>query len=485
MAPARPDPPSSVAVPKPSAGRPKIFGGGTRHSARIEKRSTTENERTKEVRQEEDQGCTEAEPEQNVRLQRARHGPEFTETQASRRSVGRALPSDRCLRRPGATRNTATRASNRDTLVDDIQDESEEAVAHRTTGQIGYHTIAEGGPKLKKIGELIVETDTWENFKIPSNNIIANEDVDSRVYQQMRRHAKDGNLTPDRVRKNLEKSVEELEKWWRVRRPRRKFWECVCRSGTWMSQLDGPDCRAFFLWLCVYFRDVPGKAGANTLIRAFERLVKLFRQEEECELDELDELDDVQLRLQAPANRSLGRSRDRTAVGQGAASKKKGSKTMPEDGNIFRWSADTNMTDFELSGIDVEGLTPIVDVGDRRKKNEEWKRLFDEELEADRERIKQEAWGSAAQEAAAAPNPQLTTQGKKRSSRKRPTPPEMGNLMPEMNQQEPVKAGRKSSEFEEDEEDDDGEKEERLRAAALKRQNLLERHAARGGPKSD
>lgn len=482
MAPARPDPHSSVAVPKLSAGRPKIFGGGTRHSARIEKRSTTENERTKELRQEEDQGCTEAEPEQSVRLQRARHGPEFTEIQASRRSVGRALPSDRCLRRPGTTRNTATRASNRDTLVDDIQDESEEAVAHHTTGQIGYHTIAEGGPRLKNIAELIAETDLHQNFRIPSDKIIASEDVDSRVYQQMRRHAKDGNLTPDRVRKNLENSVKELEEWWRVRKPRRRFWECVCGSGTWMSQLDGPDCRAFFLWLCVYFRNVPGKAGANTLIRAFERLVKLFRQEKECELDELD---DVQLRLQAPSGRSLGRSRDRTTVGRGAASKKKGSKTMPEDGNIFRWSADTNMTDFELSGIDVEGLTPIVDVGDRRKKNEERKRLFDEELEADRERIRQEAWEQATQEAAAAPKPQLTTQGRQRSSRKRPTPPEVDNMMPEMNQQKPAKAARKFSEFEEDEEDDDGEEEERLRAAALKMQELLERHAARGGPKSD
>ncbi|KAG6353759.1 hypothetical protein INS49_005237 [Diaporthe citri] len=486
MAPSKPAASSSAATPKPSSGRPKIFGGGTRHSTRIEKKNAVENDRTRK----QNQGSTEAEPEENVQPQRARPGFQSTETQSYRRSNRKALPSDRCLRSIRAPRSTTAGATNRDAFVDDGENESRQPAQ--------YHTISEGGPRLKNTAELIVETDTWENFRIPSNNIIANEDVDTMVYQQMRRLAKDGNLTPNGVRGHLIRSVEQFEACWRKRRQSRPvFWEraCACTSGTsgtWMNQLNGPDCRQFFLWLLFYFRHGSGRKGANDLIRAFERLDQLFKEEEKEKANELDELDGVQRRLRAPANRSLARSNDRTAVGRSAAPKKKGSNTMPEDGNIFRWSGDTNMTDFELSGIDVEGLTPIVDVGGRRKKREEWNRMFYEELGADRERIRQEEAGkaageqAAAQEAAAAPKPQLTTQGRKRSSRKRPNPPEVDNLMPEMNQQNAAKAGRKFSEFEEDEEDDDGEEEEeRLRAAALKRQKLLERHAARGGPKSD
>lgn len=463
MAPAKQDPPSSAAGPKPSAGRPKIFGGGTRQSARIQKRSATGDEHTKKPIQEKAQGRTEAEEAQNAQPPRVRPGLELTETQSPRRLSGSGLPSDRCLRRPSAARNATTRATGR---VDDAQDESGGAVARRTKE---YHTIAERGPKLKNIAELIAATDLYQHFRIPSDKIIANEDVDSRVYQQMRRQAQDGNLTPDRVRKNLERSVEVLESWWRVRGSRPKFWKCACRSGSWMSQLDGPDCRAFFLWLCVYFRDVPGKEGVNALVRAFERLVKLFVEEKDSELNELD---GVELRLQQPTTHSPVRRRGRAAVGRGSASKKRGSKTVPEDGNIFRWSVDTNMTDFELSGIDVEGLQPIVDLGDRRRKNEQWRKQFDDVIEA--EKLKMEEEDKAAQgqatvvEAATTLKPQQMTQGIRRSYRKRPNPPEVGDLAPKM---EPSNADRKFSELQEYKEDD-GEEEKILRAAFAKRQKL-------------
>lgn len=489
MAPSKPALSSSAADPIRSSGRPKIFGGGTRHSTRIEKKSALAalaNNHT----QKQNQDSAEAEPEENVQPQRARPGLQSTETQSSRRSKRKTLPSERCLRSTTTPRSTTAEATNRDAFVDDGEDEGRKAAP--------YHTISEGGPRLKTIAELIVETDRWENFRIPSDNIIANEHVDMRVYQQMRRLAKDGNLTHKLVRGHLIDSVGQFEACWRKRRksPPSKFWEraCECTSGTpgtWMNQLDGADCRQFFLWLLVYFRYGSGRGGTNDFIRAFERLDQLFREEKKKKKkSELDELEGVQQRLRAPANRPLDRSRERTTVGRGAASNKSGSKTMPEDGNMFRWSAHTNMSDFELSGIDVEGLTPIVDIGGSRKKREEWKRLFDEELEADKERIRQEEAGraageqAAAQGAAAALNPQLTTQGRRRSSRKRSYPPETDYLMPEMNQQNAAKADRKFSEFEEDDEDDDGE-EERLRAAALKRQKLLEKHAARGGPKSD
>lgn len=487
MAPVRPDPSSSAAGPKPSAGRPKIFGGGTRRSARIEKRSVTENEHTKELRQEKDKGSTEAVAEKRAQPQRATPGPEFNGTPSSRRLAGSALPSERCLRNPNDTRNTTARASNRASnrvrFVDDIQDESGEVVAQHSTGQAGYHTIAEGGPKLKNIAELIAQTDLYQHFRIPSDKIIASELVDSRVYQQMQRHAKDGNLTPDRVRKNLVKSVEEFETWWGIRRSRPRFWKCVCGSGTWMSQLDGGDCREFFLWLCVYFRHVPGKDDANVMTRAFGRLVNLFEGDMRCELNELDD-DDVKLRLQQPTTHSSSRSSGRSAVSRDAASKKTNSKVVSEDGNIFRWSGDTNMSDFELSGIDVKGLTPVMDLGGKRRRDEDHWRAFDDHVKRvnAEEDARDAQKAAAALEAAAAPMPQATTQG---SSRMRRSPSEADNLMLEINQQMATKAGRKFSEFEESEGANARDAEKRRVAAALKRQKLLERHAARGGPTSD
>lgn len=475
MAPTRPDSSSSTTGPKPSAGRPRIFGGGTRRSARIEKRSAIENEHTKKLRQEKNEGSSEAVAEKKAQPQRARPGPELNETPSSRRLAGRALPSDRCLRNANATRNTKTRVSTRFRFVDDIQDESGEAVAHRSTGQTGYHTIAEGGPKLKNIAELIAETDIHQHFRIPSDKIIASEDVDNRVYQQMRRHAKDGNLTPDRVRTSLVKSVNEFETWWRIRRSRPRFWKRVCNSDTWMSQLDGADCRDFFLWLCAYFRNVQGKQDANEMVRSFERLVKLFKGEMRCELDDLV---GVQQRLGQPASQSRGRSRDSVAP------KKRGSKTVPEDGNIFAWSGDTNMSDFELSGIDVQGLTPVVDVGGRRRKDEAYRRAFDDHvarLNREKEDAKKRQKSAAAPEAAATPMARSTMQGSKRSCRMRPSPSEA----PQTNQQKDAMAGRAFYEFDEGEEANAGDEEEGRMAAALKRQRLLERHAARGGPTSD
>lgn len=493
MAPDKQDPPSSAAGSKPSAGKPKIFGGGTRQSARIQKRSANGNEDTKKPIQENAQGRTEAGEAQNAQPQRARPGLELAETRPSRRLSGSGLPSDRCLRRPSAARNATTRATDR---VDDVQNESGEAVTRRTNGQMGYHTIAEGGPKLKNIAELIMEADTYENFRIPADKIIANEDVDTMVYQQMRRLSKDGDLTSNRVRARLIDSVKEFEDCWRIRNrsptiQHSRFWKraCTCTSGTsgtWMNQLDGADCRQFFLWLLVYFRHGSGREGTNDLIRAFERLDELFKEEEKEKDSELDDLVGVQSRLRAPANRNPGRSRDRATVSRSAASKKKSSKktskSMPEDGNIFRWSADTNMSDYELSGIDVEGLTPVVDVGDRRRKDEDHKRVFDVYTK----RVHDEEDAKDEQKAARTPKPQPMAQGIRRGFRKRATRFAVDDLTPEMGLEEPAKSGRPFSEFVEDGGDDDGEEERMLRAAFAKRQKLPRKmYAARGGPSHD
>lgn len=479
MTPSEPAPSSSATGPKPSSGKPKIFGGGTRHSARIEKKSAVENERTRK----QDQVSAESDAEENFQPQRARPGPQFTETQSSpRRPKRKALPSERCLRSTRAPRSTTAGATNQDALVDAGEDESRNHPAP-------YHTISEGGPRLKNIAELIMETDTYDNFRIPSDKIIANEDVDTMVYQQMRRLSKDGDLTSNRVRARLIDSVKEFEDCWRIRNrsptiQHSRFWKraCTCTSGTsgtWMNQLDGADCRQFFLWLLVYFRHGSGRDGTNDLIRAFERLNKLFEEEEKGKDSELDDLVGVQLRLRAPANRTLGPSRARAAASRSAASRKKSSKTMSEGGNIFRWSADTNMSDYELSGIDVEGLTPVVDVGDRRRKDEEHKRVFDVYTK----KVNDEEDAKAKQKPAATPKPQPMTQGIKRSFRKRPTHFGVDDLTPEMGLEEPAKPARQFSEFVEDAGEDDGEDEKMLRAALAKRRKLpLERHAARGSP---
>lgn len=473
MEPSRPAPPSSASGPRASLGRPRIFGGGTRRSTRIEKKSVLENERTKK----QEQGSTEAEPEQDVPSKRARPSPEFVETQSSRKPKRKALTSERCLLSTKAPRGPSAVATNRDAVVDDDEDESRNHAL--------YHTISEGGPRLKNIAQLIVEADTHENFRVPPDKIIANEDVDTRVCQQMRRLATAGNLTPERVRRYLIGSVEQLEACWsiRSRRPRLEFWDGACTSGTpgtWMNQIDGADCREFFICLLVYFRNGSGRKATNNFIKAFERLVELFEKEDQCELDRPV---GVQQRLGQPANRSRGRGRSSAAVSRGAAPKKRASQTVREDGNIFHWSGDTNMSDFELSGIDVQGLTPVVDVGDRRRKHEAYRRAFDDYVaKLNREKHERnEQKEAAAPEAASTSMARSTMQGSKRSSRMRPAP----SQAPQTNQQKDAMAGRAFYEFDEGEEANAGDEEERRMAAALKRQRLLERHAARGGPTSD
>lgn len=455
-----------------------MFGGGTRHSARIEKKNRTDNERTKKP----DRVSTEAKPEQTAQPQRARPGPELTQMQSSRKPTRDALPSERCLRNTRYSRNTTTQAADRDALEDDVEDERRNATLH--------HTISAGGPRLKNIAELIVEADIHHRFSIPSDNIIVNEGVDSRVHQQMQRLTRDGNLTAKRVHADLVKGVQELEDCWgrRRRQSLQPFWDLVCTPGTprkWVHELPVADCREFFLSLLFYFRNSSGIKGSNDMIKAFERLDKLFREEEEKnEHRELEELVNVSPRLQRQADQS--RSRGHAAVSRAAASKKGGGKTVADDGNVFHRSADTNMTDLELSGIDVEELRRIVDVGDKRRMNEEWLRRFYEEIEAHRDSMRREEEDkraqeeAAAEEAAAMPKPQPTSQGRKRSSRKRPSPAEVGDLMPQTSLEEPAREGRKL-----EQEEDDEEAEERKRAAASKRQKLLRKHAAGGGPKSD
>lgn len=417
-----------------------------RRSARIEKRSILGSELVRGLKPEKSLGPTETTPEENTQPQRARAGPESVAMQSSHSLTGRADSSQLSLRSTRANPNTTRLVIHRDASVDEGENERRKPVL--------YHSISEGGPKLKNIAELLADADPYQNFNIPSNKIIANEDVDKIVCHQMRRLAPNGNLTPDRVRNNLADSIKHFESWWDLRSKRESrplFWKRVCMRSTWMSHLDGADCREFFLWLVVYFRRGSGKKATNKLTRAFEVLSELFEMERDCELDELA---GIESRVQLPANQSFGRSR-------AAVSKKKNSKSKPVDGNIFRLSGDTNMTDYELRGVDIQGLTPITDIGDRRRKDEDHKRMFEEEMEADRARMAEEAAEKAAKEkasamdAAMAPEPHLTTQIRKGSSRKRANP---------------FDAVTNFSDFEDMYE----EKEEgMLRAAALKRQRLL------------
>lgn len=420
-----------------------------RRSARIEKRSIPEGEHTRGLKPEKSLGVMEAAPEENAQPQRARPGPESVETQSSRSPAGRAGRSQLSLCSTRAKPDAAKLVINRDASVDDGENERRKPVL--------YHNISEGGPKLKNIAELLADADPYQNFNIPSNKIIASKNVDRIVCHQMRRLAPNGNLTPERVRNNLADSIRHFESWWDLRSKRESrplFWKRVCMRSTWMSQLDGADCREFFLWLVVYFRRGSGKKATNKLTKAFEVLSELFEMESDCELQELA---GIESRVQLPANQSLGRSR-------AAVSKKKNSKSKPVDGNIFHLSGDTNMTDYELRGVDIQGLTPIRDIGGRRRKDEDHKRMFEEEMEADRARMAEEAAQKAATEKASAmdaamtPEPHLTTQIRKRSSRKRATP---------------FEAGTNFSDFEDMYEEDEDDEEEMPRAAALKRQRLL------------
>lgn len=376
-----------------------FFGAG--HSGRIEKRTAPASEVNKRRKQEKNLVRMEADPEQIKQLAPARPGPGSTTTQRSPKPTGRAC---RTTVPPNSGLNTDDGA-----LVGNEETEAKKSAVRPNSSQ--------GGQELKSLADLLLLLDRHQNFTIPSNKIIASEDVDNRVYQQMRRLAPGGKLTPDRVRNHFIDSLEDIELRWKLRtkRSRSLFWNRVCkRSNTWMKQLDGAECRDFFLWLVVYFRHGSGRGKKKTtdvLTKAFDRLSALLDEEEDCELDELV---GIEARVRLPAERPARHE-------QAAVSTKDDSSSKPVAGNIFRDSGNTNMTDDELRGIDTEGLMPIVDVGGSRQKRQDEKKAFDEELRADRARIEEEdaeqavRARAAATEATVSPGPQPTTRGRKRS----------------------------------------------------------------------
>ncbi|POS70538.1 hypothetical protein DHEL01_v211070 [Diaporthe helianthi] len=408
MAPSRSAPPSGPGASRnTSSGRPVFFGSRAAKSSRIQKRTAPASEGTKWRKKEKNlvPVPTEADPEHNAPLAPARPEPESAMIQSSPKPKGRAHHT-KVSQSSGMTTNSGA-------LVCDEETEGQQSTAR--------HNSSRGGQERKDMAELLLGLDRCQNFTVPSNKIIASEDVDKRIYEQMRRLAPGGELTADRVRRNLIDSIEDLELWWkwRTKRSRSFFWNRVCkRESTWMKGLDGAECREFFLWLVVYFRH--GSAGDknsletadDALVKAFERLSRLFEKDEDCELDELV---GIEVRVRLPAEQP---ARNGHLAG---VSKKQDIVSKPVAGNIFRHSGNTNMTEDKLRDIDTEGLVPIVDVGDSRKKIQDWMSAFHQELKADQARIEEEeaeravraqaaqAAQAATTETAMAPGPQPTT----------------------------------------------------------------------------
>lgn len=368
-----------------------FFGSRAGHSDRVEKRTAPASENTKRRKQEKNLVPMEVDPEQNDQLAHARPEPQHTTTKSSPQPKGRSYRQN-----SGLTTNDGAH-------VGDEETEGKRSAVRPNSSQRGQ--------ELKSMADLLLDLDRHQNLTIPHNKIIASEYVDNRVYQQMRRLAPGEELTADRVRNNLIDSLEDIElRWkWRAKRSRSFFWNRVCkRENTWMKQLDGSECRDFFLWLVVYFRHGSARGKKKTtdaLIQALDRLSALFDEEEDCELDELV---GIEARVRLPAEQPADHE-------QATGSKIQDGISKPVAGNIFRLSGSTNMTDEQLRGIDIEGLMAIVDVGDSRRKRQSQKEAFVEELKADRARIAEEEAEqavraqAAATEAAVGPGPQPTT----------------------------------------------------------------------------
>ncbi|KAK2614923.1 hypothetical protein N8I77_001712 [Diaporthe amygdali] len=380
-----PSPRSSAAGPKPSAG-PGAFSSNN-YSGRIEKRARSE--RPKEPGMEQNQDIAEAEPE-----------PESTETQSPRRIQTRA------------SHNTTTSAQDGEAGVNEGKKKS--------GGVVLYHTISSGGPTLKTIGDLLAEVDPHQNFAIPANHIIASVAIDTRIREQMVRVVQKGNLTPVRVRYLLADSTSVCKSLWSIREQSRAlFWSRVCKSSWWLKQIDGADCREFFLAMCVCFRNGSGKQPTNNMTKGFRDLHDLFQKEQNSELDEYVSAD-----VSRP-NQPLDGSR---AASRNSTSRKKGSKAVSKDSNIFRRSGNTNMTEFERRGVDVKGLKPIIDTGlPRLEEGRERERMIRALTGVG---TKDEAAAAAETVAAAAsgPLPKSTPAGKDDSGN-RDTPIKVSNQM--------------------------------------------------------
>ncbi|KAG8169130.1 hypothetical protein KVR01_001879 [Diaporthe batatas] len=392
MAPSRPTPSGLGASPKPSSGRPVFFGSRAGHSGKVEKKTDPAREGTRRRKKEKNLVPTGTELEQIDQAAHTRPDHESLMTQCSPKPKGRTHDSSA---HPGSGL-----ASNDGALGVDKDAEGERSAARPAVRP----NSLQGGQELKSIADLLLVLDGQQNFTIPRNKIIASKEVDTLVYQQMRRHAPGEQLTPDCVRNNLIDSLEDLELRWNLRskRSRSFFWNRVCkREHTWMKQLDGAACRDFFLWLVVYFRHGPARGKKKTtdaLVKALDRLSTLLDKEEDCELDGLV---GIEARVRQPAEQPAGHD-ERADV-----SVKHDSVSRRVAGNIFRNSGNTNMSDNELGGIDIERLMPIVDVGGSRQKRQDRERAFDEELEADRVRIEEER--AAATELGVAEGRQPTT----------------------------------------------------------------------------
>lgn len=362
--PTRTAPLSSAVGPKPIAAPSMSVSPNTRSSARIRnKKSAFEKEREKKLRRERGDGMHAPEPE--AQLQWARPEQEY---------VGQ----------PSVQKSEATIAQDETTLEDNELvdgEEDEDDVGHdESSGTELFHTVYRAGPKLKTIGELLVEIDSKGILNVPSNRVITSEhDINIRE-EMIAVLPPDCDLTPHRMRTLIAEGVEACEFLWHIRTfSRIDYWDRVSRTGGWLRNLGGPVCREFFLKLLVMYKTGSGQEATNRMTQAIDRLYKLFQRENK---NELDDFIGPGVRLPSTANMFLGRGR------LGGDQAIRGSSNIHFDNrDLFEGADNTNMTTEypQLAHVaDRFVPVPITSFGDARKERMDQERKLAALLEEGR-----------------------------------------------------------------------------------------------------
>lgn len=364
--PTRTAPLSSAIGPKPAAAPKLSIGINTRASARIrDKKSAFGKEREKKLRREREQGMRELEePEPEAQLQWANPELEYVEQGSAQKSE-------------------ATAAKDKNTPGENEAVDEEEGAGQDGDMSAGvelFHTNYRAGPKLKTIGELIVEIDTKGILNVPAGKMITSEH-DLMIREEMIAILPpDCNLTPQRTRILIAEGVEACEFLWHIRTfSRIEYWDRVSRTGGWLRHLGGPVCREFFLRLLVMYKNGSGQPASNRMTQSIERLYKLFQRENK---NELEDFIGAGVRLPSTANMFLGRGR------LGGNQAVTGSSNVYFDNrDIFEGADSTNMTTEHPQLAEVAARfapVPITSFGDARKERMDQERRLAALLEEGR-----------------------------------------------------------------------------------------------------
>ncbi|KAK7741837.1 hypothetical protein SLS53_004902 [Cytospora paraplurivora] len=365
--PTRTAPLSSAVGPKPIAAPNIYVSPNTRSSARIRnKKSAFEKEREKKLRRERGDGMQEPEPE--AQLQWAKPEQEYVGQPSARKS------------QPTTAQDETTSGDNTLMNGDEEDEEEDDASQDESLGTELFHTVYRAGPKLKTIGELLVEINSKGLLNVPSDRVITSEH-DVKIREEMIAVLPpDCDLTPHRMRTLIAEGVEACEFLWHIRTfSRIDYWDRVSRTGGWLRNLGGPVCREFFLKLLVMYKTGSGQEATNRMTQAIDRLYKLFQRENK---NELDDFIGPGVRLPSTANMFLGRGR------LGGDKAIRGSSNIHFDNrDLFEGADNTNMTTEypQLAQVaDRFVPVPITSFGDARKERMDQERRLAALLEEGR-----------------------------------------------------------------------------------------------------